>query len=749
MTSDHTESPRRIAIVANNLHTYQIKIVCGIREVLRDNGMDSLLILGQSLQSARDQAGHANDIYRFIDRQKFCGLIVLSTVIGAQFSDEDLSAWIAPFSLPVVSIGRSLHRAGNVLIDNVPGMTALMTHLLDTMGYRKLAMMRGIRGNFDSDEREAVFRSSLEGRGLVVEEDLMMTGDFASVKASRLVKELLNRRRDVEAIVCANDDMADGCVRAIQAAGLRVPHDIAVVGFDDAIHHVVPALTTVRMPVYEQGREAALMLLSMLQPSTSQTLPDTRTLLAELVVRESCGATVREVSSGLMPSTAAMSDSGFVSYLSEPLRRWAALFEEMAPHADQHASFLEAWNDALSRRPLIEVEYPMWRDQFAGMLDRDQVGATVARLALAALASLAGVIQRDNSRRHSLRAGFGEMVPRLFNCDSHESLQRELSGFLGHVGLARYAMVLFEQFEPVVSMRSRLVLDSTGPAAADETWFPTQDILPATVWQRLSCDLLVLTPLLANGIHYGVMVYEPPAWWGPYPDTSFSHTISHALSQVESAMAARDYALRLEGEVKARTAALQTQVEETRKAELALRLANASLQHTAFHDGLTQLFNRTAFETHFENQWNQHMARQRPLSVLMCDVDHFKKYNDLHGHVKGDECLRQVARALQSAVRGELDIVARYGGEEFVLVLPSTSLSVATIVASRVQQEVSRLALPHGAEGAGERVSVSIGVATTLPRDAAAKQSLIEMADHCLYQAKSLGRARYVAEEAA
>jgi len=199
----------------------------------------------------------------------------------------------------------------------------------------------------------------------------------------------------------------------------------------------------------------------------------------------------------------------------------------------------------------------------------------------------------------------------------------------------------------------------------------------------------------------------------------------------------------------ARTAALEAQVAETLKAEQALRLANASLQHTAFHDGLTQLFNRTAFDTHFEAQWSQHLARQRPLSVLLCDVDHFKKYNDLHGHVMGDECLRQIAQALRSAVRGEHDIVARYGGEEFVLVLPSTDQSLATVVAERIQQEVRKLQLRHGAEGAGAQVTVSIGVATALPRLDMPQQSLIELADHCLYQAKSAGRARCMSAQAA
>ena len=150
------------------------------------------------MRASAAEPGHANDVYTLIEARNFCGVIVLSSVVGPHVDDAALSGWIQSFGLPVVSIGRALRGADNVLVDNVPGMSALMTHLLDTMGHRQLAFVRGIPGNSDSDERESVFRASLQRRGLPVEEDLLMTGDFASVKTFRRVQQLLARRRDVQ-----------------------------------------------------------------------------------------------------------------------------------------------------------------------------------------------------------------------------------------------------------------------------------------------------------------------------------------------------------------------------------------------------------------------------------------------------------------------------------------------------------------------------------------------------------------------
>jgi diguanylate cyclase (GGDEF)-like protein len=128
------------------------------------------------------------------------------------------------------------------------------------------------------------------------------------------------------------------------------------------------------------------------------------------------------------------------------------------------------------------------------------------------------------------------------------------------------------------------------------------------------------------------------------------------------------------------------------------------------------------------------------LSLIMCDVDFFKKYNDTYGHLSGDECLRRVANAIQRAVRRPDDLVARYGGEEFAVILPCTPISGAVHVAEAIRQGIRALEIPHEASPVSRCVTISLGVAGILPRPEALPSTLIVAADEALYQAKSSGR---------
>lgn len=166
--------------------------------------------------------------------------------------------------------------------------------------------------------------------------------------------------------------------------------------------------------------------------------------------------------------------------------------------------------------------------------------------------------------------------------------------------------------------------------------------------------------------------------------------------------------------------------------------AQIILQHEAIHDGLTSLLNRRAFDRYFPREWKRAAYEEKPLSLIMVDVDHFKRYNDTYGHQRGDECLRRVATALQEATRPG-DLTIRYGGEEFTVLLPGTPSEAAAQVAERIRQRIAALALPHPSNESG-MVSVSMGVATTIPRLEADAMTLLAAADAALYRAKHAGR---------
>lgn len=181
-------------------------------------------------------------------------------------------------------------------------------------------------------------------------------------------------------------------------------------------------------------------------------------------------------------------------------------------------------------------------------------------------------------------------------------------------------------------------------------------------------------------------------------------------------------------------------LEERRSLQQSLEASEAKYRALANADSLTGLANRRAFDARLDAEWRHALALRQPLAVLLIDVDHFKSYNDTHGHLSGDRCLRHIAEALSTSLYRPTDLVARFGGEEFAVILPGTVLEEAITIGETLRHAVAAMRLPHAENTCGGIQTVSIGVASTIPAADEPPLSLLKSCDEALYFAKQQGR---------
>ncbi|SLM28107.1 Serine/threonine protein kinase [Desulfamplus magnetovallimortis] len=175
-----------------------------------------------------------------------------------------------------------------------------------------------------------------------------------------------------------------------------------------------------------------------------------------------------------------------------------------------------------------------------------------------------------------------------------------------------------------------------------------------------------------------------------------------------------------------------------------LQKANKSLKKISSIDGLTQVFNRRYLDDTLEKEWKRHMRMQTPISLIMCDIDYFKQYNDYYGHLAGDECLRRIANSIVSSANRPGDVVARYGGEEFVLVLPETGAEGVRHIIKKIQKNIRELKILHKKSDVSSHVTLSFGAIHTIPQPGQQVQDGLNSADISLYNAKMQGRNRAI-----
>jgi diguanylate cyclase (GGDEF)-like protein len=182
------------------------------------------------------------------------------------------------------------------------------------------------------------------------------------------------------------------------------------------------------------------------------------------------------------------------------------------------------------------------------------------------------------------------------------------------------------------------------------------------------------------------------------------------------------------------------ELTETRRQ---LEQRNRDLERLSALDTLTQIANRHRFDTVLRQEWRRAVRDEAPISLLFCDIDYFKRFNDTYGHQAGDECLVRVAQAMEEMLNRPADLVARYGGEEFIALLVDTDAEGARMLADRMRARIEELKIDNrNSSVGGGMLTVSLGVATVVPNPTLRPEDLVDLADRALYAAKANGRNR-------
>ncbi|MCA9839426.1 MAG: diguanylate cyclase [Trueperaceae bacterium] len=637
MTMPFAHKP--IGFLLDHLGHFQWQLFKPIEKVLKNHGYLMVSFVGYELDTVREDYRRANHIFGFANSSTLSGLIALDG-IGHFVENNRLADFLNARGVPMVNLStRDVPGIPNLMIDQEPGMRALMRHLLDERNFRKLVFVRGWPDNTDSCLREQIFCEELLARGLEASEATRVTGRFNGRYAAQAILTLLEAGSSFEAVVAANDLMARGIIDALRQQGIRVPQDVAVVGFDDDPSSAVidPPLTTVKQPLAALAEAAAELLVAQLHGLKA----DVSSLATELIVRASCGSPYS------IPEAQLISPFDAEERLNQQRHRLITLMD--TGHG--------AWgqNSLSELLSYIRMHLTKLEIESCHIVLYDEAGAYLA-LAHGTGGKLEG--QR--------------LAEQLLLPD-----ELDLNADLHHIALPL--------FTPEANY-GHMVL---GVGALLDNQKTADDF--EIIYSSLRRDI-------SNGLH---------------------------LTRQREALAA--YTASLEEKVRERTRQLE--------------LANQELARQASTDGLTGLNNRTTFDSYLSQHWAGHRRQNAALSLILCDVDHFKLYNDHYGHLAGDACLKAVAEVLAAHVRRPYDFAARYGGEEFAILLPYTDKEGALSVATKILHATQALVLPHALSTTSEYVSLSMGISTLIPeKDKRGSQDLIAEADEALYQAKRVGR---------
>ncbi len=592
------DAPRLIGVFTAQLDdAYQTAVWRGIEARAGARGVGVICFIGHRIASPIASEAAANIAYSLADRRNVDGLIVLSSAIATFLDKEGMSAlFSAHRGIPQVSLGLPVHGVPSVTSDGSEGMAVIVRHLVNDHGLRRFAVIGGPAGHPEADDRERSFRRTLAEAGISFDERLATKGTFLRTSGEEAARQLVENQVPFDAVVCMNDRMALGAMEVFHEAGLRVPEDVAVVGFDGTEEggYVTPPLTTVMQPLGELGASAVDLLLELMDGVERRD----RILTCTPVIRESCGCPPRRTY-----------DAERTTMPHEATEEEMRAVQEMTACAARGDSdgFIVRLTRALAATTIAGEPPGKWNDYLTAV--RAQVAAADGKRAEETLFEFARVLvgEAEARRQAARRVAAEHRLATLRAISSSLAGAFEMPVMLGRLesGLTRLGIgggyiALFDHQTPDAEW-SRLVMgpraDATRPFPPRGIRFPTKHLLPPVVDQSWRARPWVLEPLVFQDEPLGFTLLPGGAEEPAVYDT-LREQVASALKGALLLDQVLTHERRLQVAVARRTAELTSaNAELTREVERRMRLerevseiSNRTMQRIGqdLHDDLCQ-----------------------------------------------------------------------------------------------------------------------------------------------------------------
>ncbi|MDR0307901.1 MAG: GGDEF domain-containing protein [Chitinispirillales bacterium] len=725
-------------------NSYTQTLCRGITDAAAAYDANVIIFPGKSPKVHYDFQFQYNAIYELASKNNLDALILATGTMINFLSAEEFKAFYSRYNeIPLVSLSIMLEGVSSVLIDNKVGLRDALDHVISEHKYSNIAYISGPENNVEAQERYSVYLEALEKHGLVFDPELVYSGDFTKYAGAKAVTEFLDIRQvKFDALAAANDEMALAAMEELQKRSIKIPENIAIVGFDnvESGHYCSPSLTTVAQPIYEQAYKAVELACDLIKGDAPHNIH----LPTKMVLRESCGCISQSISS-INASRGASAYAAQKDEKSDALTSKVKAVLKKAVKMAVQGGFDEK-NEFVLVNEFIDIVNTLGEDRedkfrsWQDVITESRVEADLPSLDMyncirledffhrARMVLLESFFKNDSKRwtahHNNIRDLRGVLTQLISDVHNRDEALRSIIPNLKDMGLHCCYIFLYDKvvehkinsnwvFPAKISLVT--AYNSKLSKAVDLCGLnmPVLSILDRNLYSENERFALVTSSLFYENEQIGFIVCE--------------HNFND-IFLFESLIVEISCALKLANLIRTR----QSIEDRLRVALEELESYNEQLNSISQTDELTGLLNRRGFLSQSRHALNVARRMKKDGLLFFADLDGLKMINDTYGHEEGDNAIKIMAEALKKAFR-DSDLISRLGGDEYTVFTLNTTIDMFDIFEKRIENYLDDY---NSISGKPYKVASSIGAVSFLHTDSNDVEVIMNQADAVLYQKK-------------